>query len=67
MNAEEPPHSPRSEDDPWLRHLDRWELRTMKIAVLFGVIIFVYKLLRHELESPRPETTTPSRALTPDR
>lgn len=48
------PTDPPPDHDPWLRHLDRWELRIMKIAVLCGVIIFVYKLLRYELEHTSP-------------
>ena len=40
----------QSEDgDPWIRHVERWEIRVMKIAVFCGVVIFAVKLLLHEL------------------
>ena len=56
MNSDHPRKIARDED-PWLRALGRWELRVMKIVVLCGVIIFAYKLLRHEVEQLRTNAT----------
>jgi hypothetical protein len=45
--------TPSPEHDPWLRHLDRWEMRIMKITIIAGLIIFACKLICHELQPAR--------------
>ena len=61
--ATSPKMSPK--EDPWLRHLERWEVRLIRFGVFCGLVIFILKLLFHELglTSLRTEAVSASTAL----